>query len=242
MRIALAVVVIAALQGTVALADSAVPVGMFEVIRTHRGTDIDGKPPGDPENALKMTNRIIAFEHNGATFDGDTVVCHKIEGRSESIAVSDVMRRAFGNSSADHSKIELGRTPVATRVPATVLRCLDADESGWTGLVIFTLADGKFALTWDRDYLLILRRLAPEEPIRASFDCSKAASPTERVICADRNLAGWDRSISDGYERLDPGMRVGADQRTWFARREGCGSNKTCIRWEMWLRADDIFR
>jgi len=252
MRIIPAIGLALVLQGSVAWADPAAPTGLFEVIETHRDIAISNAAASEPENAPQTVNRIVAFEQGGATFDGDAVVCQKIESKTESLPVEGVLRKAFGERSIDQrenkrrtrypgpSDFRLKMT-AATKVPATRFRCLDNDKSEWTGRAIFPIGNGQWALTWNNDYLLILRPVAPDSPIRPSFDCSKATSPTERAICSDRNLAGWDRSISDAYsDHVKNGgdsEAVRTEQRGWLAERDACAADKACILDKMQLRA-----
>ncbi len=65
----------------------------------------------------------------------------------------------------------------------------------------------------------------------ASFDCAKAASPTERAICSDVALARLDRAVAEAYmsalEASDDGAKtaVRTQQRAWLGRRnDACKS------------------
>lgn len=72
--------------------------------------------------------------------------------------------------------------------------------------------------------------LAAELP---SFDCSKADSAAEDLVCADADLAGRDRKLAEIYrqslERLDSGGdssgavgELRAEQRGWIGGRNDC--------------------
>ena len=64
---------------------------------------------------------------------------------------------------------------------------------------------------------------------KASFDCRKAATPVERAICANRDLAEADRQLSSAYKTTtaragDARERLASAQRAWIARRDrDCG-------------------
>jgi uncharacterized protein YecT (DUF1311 family) len=65
---------------------------------------------------------------------------------------------------------------------------------------------------------------------KASFDCRKAATPVERAICANRDLAEADRQLSSAYKttvaRAAEGReRLATAQRAWIARRD-----RDCVR------------
>jgi uncharacterized protein len=69
-----------------------------------------------------------------------------------------------------------------------------------------------------------------------SFDCRKAASPSERTICANLLLSRLDSELARTWKEfldafLDPlqKTRMKADQKTWIAGREKCGDDGNCI-------------
>lgn len=65
---------------------------------------------------------------------------------------------------------------------------------------------------------------------KASFDCRKAATPVERAVCANRDLAEADRQLSSAYRTTtaragDARPRLESAQRAWLSRRDrDCGS------------------
>ena len=72
------------------------------------------------------------------------------------------------------------------------------------------------------------------EPIRASFDCLKATTPSEKLICHDARLASLDREMADTYatavQKLAPESRgsLRRDQIQWFAKyRADCSAMST---------------
>jgi uncharacterized protein len=69
-----------------------------------------------------------------------------------------------------------------------------------------------------------------------SFDCRKAASVSERTICANTTLSRLDFQLGRTWETLlnafiDSAQRtqMKQDQRTWIVRREKCGGDGDCI-------------
>ena len=60
----------------------------------------------------------------------------------------------------------------------------------------------------------------------ASFDCARAGTPVERMICADPGVSAQDQRLADAYQAAsarDP--RVQASQREWLAgTRNRCGT------------------
>jgi uncharacterized protein len=76
--------------------------------------------------------------------------------------------------------------------------------------------------------------------LQPSFDCAKAAAPIEGIICADPELAQWDRRMGEAYKRRFaslPAEQRGTlleDQRHWIASRNArCpgvdAAAKSCI-------------
>jgi uncharacterized protein len=70
---------------------------------------------------------------------------------------------------------------------------------------------------------------------QASFDCARAASAAERMICGDAELRALDRGIAifyaSGRRNPRPGRAV-REQREWLTTRDGCDS-RACLRQAM---------
>lgn len=69
-------------------------------------------------------------------------------------------------------------------------------------------------------------------PPRASFDCAKAGTPTEKAICHDPALAALDLALSQAYQaRLAREAGLRQQQRGWLrARDAGCGEDRACLK------------
>lgn len=70
---------------------------------------------------------------------------------------------------------------------------------------------------------------APGRTFNASFDCSKAATRVERMICSDEELAELDQLMGLQYSQVikhTPEAREG--QREWLKERNACG-DKACL-------------
>jgi uncharacterized protein len=67
----------------------------------------------------------------------------------------------------------------------------------------------------------------------ASFDCTKAASQVEKLICAEDELSRLDDELAAAYRAVsgDPGAadQVRRDQRQWLAVRNAC-RDRACIK------------
>lgn len=84
----------------------------------------------------------------------------------------------------------------------------------------------------------IADKIASPEPSRPSFDCAKAATNVERMICNDASLGEKDARVSTLYRTwiqrvksgamIDPLDEIVADQKAWVQRRNAC-NNVECI-------------
>lgn len=70
----------------------------------------------------------------------------------------------------------------------------------------------------------------------ASFNCGRAATPTEYAICGDQTLSDLDMKMATLFAvRMEIPMLMGArgaaqdEQRTWVAGRDTCGGNVACL-------------
>ncbi|MDH5669755.1 MAG: hypothetical protein OEY86_17280 [Nitrospira sp.] len=70
------------------------------------------------------------------------------------------------------------------------------------------------------------------EASAASFDCTKATSPVEKLICADTELSNLDKNLAITYRAarragLSDSQRV--EQQTWIRQRNSCDSME-CVK------------
>lgn len=75
--------------------------------------------------------------------------------------------------------------------------------------------------------------LVPGLAAAASFDCSKAASATEKRICASARLSSMDTQLTTLYQQLAVGADAAAwrdDQRAWLRERDQCGDTACLAR------------
>lgn len=75
---------------------------------------------------------------------------------------------------------------------------------------------------------------SPAGPIQASFDCKKASSVPERLICADRLLARLDRDLATAYREAlaaasDPTALRRSSVAAWKQRETTC-RDKECVK------------
>ena len=79
---------------------------------------------------------------------------------------------------------------------------------------------------------------------RASFDCSKAVTPTEHAICRSDALSMLDRDIAALFRKrraqAPSAQPVEANQRQWLAVRDMCKDDTACLDKEMSARKRDL--
>ena len=69
---------------------------------------------------------------------------------------------------------------------------------------------------------------------RPSFDCARAATATERTICANDRLARLDRSLATAYRQLKTELAVTGEvfaneQTAFLKQRDACGADVACL-------------
>jgi hypothetical protein len=88
---------------------------------------------------------------------------------------------------------------------------------------------------------LLALLLAAQPAAAASFDCARAATPTEHAICADPRLSALDDRAIGGYTAAVEAMGISDDERDpagalllkgheeWAAARNRCGAARACL-------------
>ncbi len=75
--------------------------------------------------------------------------------------------------------------------------------------------------------------IAPPAAHAAGFDCAKAASPTEKAICADAGLSSLDGQLAVAWKRAlakgGDAVALKAAQRKWLKQRDQCGGDAACV-------------
>ncbi|HIE4192092.1 MULTISPECIES: lysozyme inhibitor LprI family protein [Burkholderia] len=87
---------------------------------------------------------------------------------------------------------------------------------------------------WPSVAAAALLMLLPVAAHAAGFDCAKAASPTEKTICANPALSKLDGELSTAWKRA---LAQGGDtaalkqaQLKWLKQRDQCGGDASCLR------------
>lgn len=84
------------------------------------------------------------------------------------------------------------------------------------------------------------------EKSNPSFDCSKASTPVEKMICSDPLLGRLDVALTNNYKMMMSAnigdgakQHLKATQKEWLARRNSC-ADKDCLETEYRARIDGI--
>jgi uncharacterized protein len=93
--------------------------------------------------------------------------------------------------------------------------------------------------------IVISQTTIAQSQSKPSFDCSKAASAAEKMICTNALLGKLDVALSDNYKQMmmaDLGKggqaNVKVEQRQWLASRNKCQDTK-CLEQSYRKRVDE---
>lgn len=109
-----------------------------------------------------------------------------------------------------------------------------ADEDGWP--------DNAVRLTRE-EYLRLRDAALATEGDRPSFDCAKAATPAERLICGEyeSELRALDREMAEAFAQARGGGKATVSgQRAWLRRRDAC-ADRDCIAQAYQSRLEQLY-
>lgn len=93
--------------------------------------------------------------------------------------------------------------------------------------------------------LILVLTLTPVMATAASFDCRKATTNVEKLICADAELSLMDDELTERYQFLrkqnNANANVVTSQRRWLAERNTC-SDSSCLQGSYRHRLDELRR
>ncbi|MBI3229375.1 MAG: DUF1311 domain-containing protein [Burkholderiales bacterium] len=120
-------------------------------------------------------------------------------------------------------------------------------KADWDGMRFVFLNDKTLLLAFDASVVLTLEKRGEKQAVRASFNCAKASTKTEKAICSNHALAGYDRSISTAWRNAlhnlpEESERLRREQAEWLKQRDACGSAVECLDETMWRRLDALMQ
>ena len=131
-----------------------------------------------------------------------------------------------------------------TEAASFALQCEGKVREPWNQAKFLLLPDHRLLMKYGSQALLVLQPRDPGAPIRASFDCQRAQSPTEKALCSDPVLAGYDRSIAAAFQwhlkTADDAVAFRRQQQQWLKERDACGADAACLRSKMSERLDPL--
>lgn len=171
------------------------------------------------------------------------------------LSVEELIRDSMGGRSPTPADFDFP-VPGSLLVDVLSVKCEKGDWLGGSlghkieGAWILLLPDGRLAIRWYGETVVLLQRLPEDARPDPSFDCVKATTAAERTICASVALAAFDRSVAQAYEQTkkffeetenpEAISRLRATQRRWLAQRNRCGADPGCLEKSMEGRLEAI--
>lgn len=234
--------------------------GTWEVIGVHVDTEAARTPRYRPDD-VRLTGRIFRFSSGSITSNTP----ERQDCPSPRIAASLPVAQLIESSMAGRA-IAPAAAPTAgdygLRLPghpqnmAFTITCNGrlwgaglGREDGIRGAWLLRLADERLALRWHDETILGLKRVPERSRALPSFDCTKAATNSERAICGSMPLAKLDVSVAQSYKTAARDMQkagqsalaaLKAQQRAWLMQRNRCRSDLVCLEKAMSSRLEAI--
>jgi len=209
-----------------------------------------GMRPDDPQ----LIGRELLIQGGVIHLPGHSEPCNQPAWKAETLSWRALFAKTFsrapgGGRSTKPSPADFG-LKVQPSAEVTFYRVCPAPDisprDAWQQQRWVAQRDSEVLLMhYSNQVLLTLRRRPAGGKPRASYDCAKAATSTEKTICGSFKLSGWDRSVAkafkDALERSPEKEReLRADQKTWLKKRDACGAKAECIDELLWQRVDEL--
>lgn len=137
-----------------------------------------------------------------------------------------VLNSYWGAGEDDWTGARLDRTVIGLHQVEEAIR------AQFAGPVILRGGDASVELS-SEDVRTAAAHIRPSEEAAApSFDCARAATPVERLICGDQGsrLRALDRLVADLFRQAAvAGPGAAADQRAWLADRDRCARSEDVL-------------
>jgi uncharacterized protein YecT (DUF1311 family) len=228
-------------------------VGTWDVVRVEVDRADQMHWEVKPQDAA-LLNRELVIAKNEAHFEPDKESCKQPAWKPSVMTWAELFANGFprtqgGGRSAKPSPSDFefdvaprDRVTVYALCPGKKLRGSEVwRDAEW---VVLKSPD-TLVMHEDSQILLIFKRRAVDAKPRASFPCEKAATATEKAICASFELAAWDRSVAAAYQEALRGDgatqdKIRDEQKAWLKKRDACGDRVPCIDDLLWRRVDDL--
>ncbi|WP_261544739.1 lysozyme inhibitor LprI family protein [Burkholderia multivorans] len=243
-------------------------IGKWQVEGVHLNTG-SGRTTGYTWDDPRLNGRIFDFTHDDVSDDvyDFSDHCANPTVRNFNTSLRDLMLRSLGGykypASGDIDPVRDYKLDSASikHIRAFSLSCAkglwqgdlgrsgDADDKINISGAWIVLADNqKMYVRWRDETILVLTKISPDTPIKASFPCGKALTATEHAICSSYQLSAFDQSVAESFARMMAQARVSGSQtaslaqsqRRWLKGRDACGPNAECILKTMRRRLDAL--
>lgn len=209
-----------------------------------------GTRPDDPQ----LLGRELMIDADTVNFTGDKGPCKQGAWKAQVLTWAKLFAKTFSRASGGGRSTHPAPADFGLKVsPSSKVTfyqvCPFADvppsevwqDRRWIAL----RAPDLLVMHFDNQVLLTLSRRPTGAKPRASFDCQKASTPTEKTICGSHDLAGWDRSVAAAFRAAlerSPGREsdLREDQKAWLKKRDSCGSKGDCIDEMLWRRVEEL--
>jgi uncharacterized protein YecT (DUF1311 family) len=221
--------------------------GQWEVAEVHINTEATWTPIyqwNDP----RLVGRLFIFKKTEIldnTPEGGE--CSNSSAKPIKLSLNKIIEESmagFGeperNSSSKDYRVKL---PSTNSVEIIQLLC---DEQPWhanlgkndavKGVWLAKFND-QLLLRWYGESLLVLKKVQEDSSPKASFDCHKAQTRTEKAICNSYELSAFDRSIKTSFDEARSHAKeteqdekaLSLDQKQWIIKRNQCVDNAACL-------------
>jgi len=227
--------------------------GVWEVVQV--AVDSADQPhwlyqPDDP----RLLGRELLVDAERVHFNYGRGDCKPTSWKIRNTSWGQLLSESFRRSESEHlprsprpsdfgSKLASG-TPVSVHSP----KCVQSDPSRpapWADAWFVLQGRDSLAMRVDGTALLMLSRVPAGAKPRASFDCARATSPTEKTLCSQTALAGLDRSVSAAWlgaleRKPSDTARLHDEQAAWLVKRDRCGTDAACLEEQLQLRIEEL--
>lgn len=234
-------------------------VGTWQIVEVHINTE-SSRTTSYSWNDPRLLWRIFTFSAAEITSDTpESSSCMLPQA-----AVADMsLTKLFGDSLAGYGypaekatpkdySLKPGSTDMAKVISVTCQSGLWQGglgaDGGLQGAWMYIAPDGRLVLRWYDETILVLKHLDAAAKPRASFDCAKAGSSTEKTICQSLQLASFDRSVASAYLQArtqakqdgDGSSELLSSQKAWMHQRDACQADAKCILQSLKGRLDQL--
>lgn len=214
--------------------------GVWDVVRVAVDLQEQGRWIYRPNDA-RLLGRALTVTEEGLRLNGKLLSCDRVRWRAVTTTWEKLLAKSFVHADGHTGRRRIVTAgdlelPVEPRASVAIFPiCASspaARQSVYLGNWLAVLGARQLALHFDEEAILILELRQENPTIAASFPCGKAKTATERAICADYDLAAWDRSLSSVYKdacEFGRGDLIRAEQESWIRERDSCGGDRDCL-------------